>query len=171
MKELSDSAKLYFKDYMILSNLQEEIHDFLDEIIVKSALIIDEIEINDYSNKEDRTWTNQKEKGYFNTHFRFDKTDGKYGKYPQINITYHDIRAKKMDFPNSVIITIRPQSKELDPFKDKLETIDKNIFKEQEISININDIEASVKIVSDKIIEILKNFENAVNEIKKTSDE
>ena len=171
MKELSDSAKLYFKDYMILSNLQEEIHGFLDEIIVQSALIIDEIEIEDYLNKEDRTWTNKKEKGYFITYFRFDKTDGKYGKYPQINITYHDIRAKNMDFPNSIKITISPQSKELDIFKEKLENIDKNIFKEQEISINSNDIGVSVKIVSDKIIDIIKNIEKAVNKIKNFTEE
>ena len=175
MEKLTEMGKLYLHDYYVLTEAQEQSHDYLDTTL---ECIIERIE----DRKEElldlgddyywETWNNKSNLGYYQIYLK-SKVENKLlrGKRVDIMITYRDVRHTNMlNNPTSVEIYIGCKSFfhkkvnqisqiELDEAYSKaIETgtpIDykrKKLFS-TEISLNLLSASDSADIIADELIE------------------
>lgn len=166
MKKLSDSAKLYLKDYYILSNLQNEIHEYLDDILSEFDEKLNEKYVNIDENNNRISWLNNSSKGELYIYpERIIKIDKKLDlKMPSIK--YTDARFIKDEFPDKIILSINlRKDTKAQMTKNKIVQFDNTILNSFKISINVDNREDTINELLDKITKIIDKFKNVINKM------
>ncbi len=162
--KLSESAKLYFKDYFILSSLHDEIHSYLNEILIQFDNKLKQ------KYKSDITWVNNSNKGMINIYpNRFFSFDTNRFKIPYIQ--YRDARLINLEFPNTILLSIETsKDSRAQSTKQELLSMDKTFFDEYKIYINLDNIDATISDLMDNIAIIMKKFGDISEKIEKISN-
>ncbi len=170
MNKLSDAGKFYLTDFKILQAVNDELDQFLDDIMLKVSenLQKDLVEPTKHKYKSLNIWLNQSGKGFFEFSFLNEYKNREY-KDGKVYIVYKDTRNLDDYDKNDVIeidISINSTRKR---FEKEFTKINNTIFEIKLFVIDLNNSENTVnsicEFISEKFYQIDKVFD-ILNDVK-----